>query len=101
MIGCIDQRGARQELTFKTLSCNLGSKTYIIGGSLDSTLPNSRIKAGSKTARSDIVESMVGDVAHSFNNLLSIVSGHAATLPYFKNQLTSKIMSLSRVSTSQ
>lgn len=80
MIGCIDQRGARQELTFKTLSCNLGSKTYIIGGSLDSTLPNSRIKAGSKTARSDIVESMVGDVAHSFNNLLSIVSGHAAIL---------------------
>jgi len=79
-ITCTDPQGNMHSLTYNAISCNFRSRTFIIGYALSNNRSGSESDTGTQTNRNDILERLVNDIAHSFNNLLSIVSGHAAIL---------------------
>jgi CheY-like chemotaxis protein/signal transduction histidine kinase len=79
-ITCTDPQGNTRSLTYNAISCKFRSRTFIIGYALSNNHPSNESAAGAQTHRNDILERLVNDIAHSFNNLLSIVSGHAAIL---------------------
>ena len=80
-ITCTDQQGHTHSLTFNATSCNFNSQTFIIGYAFTNNPPIGKNATSSiNTNQHDILERLVNDIAHSFNNLLSIVSGHAAIL---------------------
>lgn len=79
-ITCADLQGNTLSLTYNAISCNFRSRTFIIAFALANNRAASENAAGIQINRNAILERLVDDIAHSFNNLLSIVSGHAAIL---------------------